>query len=107
MAGADAVAEQTATDVSTQQRASITPEAITLLKAAASTEEGTIFKLAYIGGREIQAGGQSFGGEGGREAAKWENALNELVYAGLVVARGYKDQLFELTHTGWKLADEL
>lgn len=85
----------------------LSEEAKTLLKAAAEKDDGTILKIASIGGRVIQAGGQSFGAERGREAAKWENALNELINERLVVARGYKDQVFELTHQGWALADEL
>ena len=90
-----------------QNRYSLTEEAITLLKAAAQKDDGTILKVAYIGGKHIQAGGQQFGGGAGRESAKWESALNELVNDGLVVAIGYKDQVFELTHQGWALADKL
>jgi len=88
-------------------RIPLSEAARTLLKAAASQEDGTILKLAYISGRAIQAGGQTFGGDRGREAAKWENALGELVEEDLVVARGYKDQVFELTHKGWAAADAL
>ncbi len=89
------------------QKLSLTNEARILLKAAAQKEDGTILKIAYMGGRVIQAGGQQFGGERGREAAKWENALNELIENGLVVARGYKDEVFDLTHQGWSVADAL
>lgn len=85
----------------------LSEEARTLLKAAAKKDNGTLLKIAYIGGRSIQAGDQSFGGEDRRESARWENALNELVANELVVARGYKDQVFELTHEGWRVADEL
>lgn len=89
-------------------RIALSETARTLLKAAASRQDGTIFKRAHIGGLIIiQAGGQSFGGERGREAAKWENALGELVSEDLVVARGYQDQVFELTHKGWAAADAL
>jgi hypothetical protein len=85
----------------------LSQEAQTLLKTAAERENGTILKLAFVGGRVIQAGGQKFGGERGREAAKWENALEELEVKGLVVARGYKGEVYELTHAGWQLADVL
>jgi len=60
-----------------------------------------------MGGRFIQAGGQFFGGERGRESARWEHALNELLNHNLVVARGHKGEVFELTHEGWVIADEL
>tara|TARA_R110000823_G_C15908179_1_gene497495 strand:+ start:771 stop:1685 length:915 start_codon:yes stop_codon:yes gene_type:complete len=85
----------------------LTEEAKALLKAAAAKDDGTILKMSYLGGQMIQAGGQQFGGERGRESAKWENALNELINQDLVVPRGYKDQVFELTHQGWAVADNL
>jgi len=77
-----------------------------LLKLAASNADGVILKTATFDGRHIQAGGQALGGHG-KEAAKWEEALNELVSLRLVVPRGYKDQVFELTHKGWKVAEQL
>lgn len=85
----------------------LTGEAKTLLKAAASDKNGMITKLTLLSGREIRAGEQVFGAESARESAKWENALKELITARLVAARGYKDQVFELTHLGWSVADGL
>jgi hypothetical protein len=85
----------------------MTKEAAVLLKAASKDRHGAILKITVIGGRFIQAGGASFGGQGGRESAKWEHALNELVALNLVVARGYKGEFFELTHEGWAVADKL
>lgn len=82
-------------------------DAKTLLKAAATKEDGSIFLLSFMSGRVVQAGGQQFGGERGRESAKWEHALGELVTNGLAVARGNKGQVFELTHEGWSVADAL
>lgn len=82
-------------------------EAKELLKAAASDESGAIISAAYIGGRSIQAGGKSFGGERGRDSAKWEAALKELESTSLVVGRGDKGQIYELTHRGWEVADGL
>jgi hypothetical protein len=89
------------------ERAKFSDEAKTLLKAAAEDEHGTILKVAVIGGRFIQAGGKTFGGGGGRESAIWEHALNELIGLGYVVERGYKGEVFELTHEGWATADTL
>lgn len=85
----------------------LSEEAKKLLKAAAKDDHGTILKIAFIGGRIIQAGGEQFGGDHGREAAKWENALTELESNDLVVSRGYKGEVFELTHQGWQIADAL
>lgn len=85
----------------------LSEDAVTLLKAAADNKSGTIINARYIGGHTIQAGSQSFGGQYGRESAKWEAALKELVINGLIVDKGYKGEIYELTHQGWTLADEL
>lgn len=86
---------------------SLSLEAVALLKAAASRDDGQIMVVAHIGGRFIQAGGQSFGETYGRESAKWDAALRELERNALVVARGFKGEIFELTHEGWAAADAL
>lgn len=75
-----------------------------ILKTAASCN-GTIIMSVSSSGRTIQTGGKSFGGGHGREAAKWEHALKELVQEELAIARGYKGEVFELTHVGWEVAD--
>ena len=85
----------------------LSEDATELLKAAAGGEAGTILNVRYLGGHRIQAGAETFGHQYGRESARWEHALAELVSVGLVVARGYKGEVFELTHLGWKVADEL
>jgi hypothetical protein len=85
----------------------LSEEAQVLLKAASKDTHGTILKIAVLGGRFIQAGGTSFGGQGGRESARWEYALNELVDRNFVIERGHKGEVFELTHEGWALADTL
>lgn len=89
------------------QRYVLSEEAKIILKAAASNNDGSILKLSYLGGRVIQAGGQSFGRERGHEAAKWEDALGELENQSLIIGRGYKGEVFELTHEGWAVVDLL
>lgn len=85
----------------------LSEEARVLLKTASNDKHGVILKVAVIGGRFIQAGGKTFGGGGGRESAKWEHALNELLEVELVVERGHKGEVFELTHEGWAFAETL
>lgn len=85
----------------------LSPGARELLKAAASDQKGIIVKGYYLSGLMIRAGGRSFGGEGGRESAKWESALDELELSNLVVARGDNGQMYELTHRGWQVADKV
>lgn len=89
------------------RRYDLSEEATKLLSTAAMSEDGIIFKVAYLSGRVVEAGGNTFGGESGREAARWEAALQQLVDSGLVIERGYKGEVFELTHEGWQLADSL
>lgn len=85
----------------------LSTEAKELLKFTASDKSGTILKLSPLGGRSIQVGNKSFGEGQGRESAKWEAALDELESFNLVVARGDKGQVYELTHKGWEIADGL
>lgn len=94
-------------DVTAKPGSDLSAEAKVLLKEAAQANGGTILKIAVIGGRFIQTNGKTFGGERGRESAKWEYALDQLVEANYVVARGYKGEVFEVTHSGYELADKL
>lgn len=82
-------------------------EAKTLLRTAASSGDGAIMKISYLGGRHIQVGEEKFGGKEGKEFAKWENALNQLVNLNFVIERGSKGERFELTHQGWTMAEKL
>lgn len=87
---------------------SLTEEARTLLSEAASDRGGTILKLATLGGNFLQTNGKTFGERGDRRAsARWEYALDQLRTAGLVLERGHKGQVFELSEPGYQLADYL
>lgn len=107
----EVVGEETRTEVETYDRLSgryrLSTEAAELLKAAAENEDGMIMKREYIGGQQIQAGSRSFGESSRREFSKWEAAIRELVENGLATDRGYKGEIFELTHEGWAAADAL
>lgn len=107
----EAVGDTTRAEVETYDRPitqyRLSPEAVELLKAASQDEHGMIMKLEFIGGQRIQAGKGTFGESSRREFAKWEAAIRELVENGLATARGYKDEMFELTHEGWAAADAL
>jgi hypothetical protein len=101
------VAGRTSKSIESGGLINLSNEAKQLLKAAASKEDGTILKIAVLGGRFIQAGGRKFGGGRGRESAKWESALEELIDHELVTERGYKGEVFELTYKGWEIVDRL
>lgn len=97
-------------DTSTEKKATkdyLSEQAKVLLKTASKDQNGIILKIAVIGGKFIQVGGQTFGGQSGRESARWEHALKELCDYDLAVAKGHKGEVFELTHKGWQVADSI
>ncbi len=85
----------------------LSDEAAELLRAAAATKDGSIYKLKYLGGASIRAGEAVFGTSLGRERARWDAALEELVQLELVAPVGYKGEIFEMTHRGWQVVDAL
>lgn len=82
-------------------------QAFEILKAASENKKGTILKSQSIGNRTIHAGNQSFGSEGSRDFALYDDALGELVAYGLIKGLGEKGEIFELTHKGWQAADAI
>ena len=84
---------------------SLTEEARQLLVEAVAGR-GTIMKLATRGGRLIQPNTKAFGKGGDqRTAMRWEYALDQLISAELVVSRGGKGQIFEVSEPGYQLAE--
>lgn len=70
--------------------------------------QGQILCMNYIGGRSIQAGRDNLLKDADhRTIAKWEAAIEELEVNGLIVARGHKREIFELTAKGYEVADAL
>ena len=86
---------------------SLSPDAQELLLAASENDEGTILVMNTLDGYSVHAGENSFGGGHGRKSARWKGALEDLVECDYVQDRGYKGEVFELTHTGWETADRL
>lgn len=80
---------------------------VEILKAAAKSKSGNISRNEYVNGRNIKAGDNTFGVEGSRDFLKYDAALQSLRAKSLVQAVGIKGQLFELTHKGWEIADQL
>lgn len=77
-----------------------------LLKEASNDEHGIILHMRFIGGEEIQTNGRSLIESGNRrEVAAWESALQELVDKGLAVDRSGKQEYFEITDAGYRMAD--
>ncbi|MFD5854314.1 DUF4062 domain-containing protein [Cytobacillus pseudoceanisediminis] len=85
---------------------SLTSEAKILLKEASSDEHGNILLLRHMGGTLIQASGKVLiDSDERREVAKWEGAIQELLGKELLVERGHKGEMFEITNLGYQIAD--
>lgn len=82
-------------------------EATELLLEAAKTKDGTIMIRNTLGGRSIHSGGKTFGKESSQDFARYEEAIKQLTDSGLLKARGFKGEIFELTNQGWKVGQAL
>lgn len=88
------------------QLPALSPEARVLLKEASQDRGGTIIHAKYIGGTAIQTNEKNLiPSNERREVAKWEQALEELKAKDLVVDRGHKGEVFEITNLGYQVAD--
>ncbi|WP_076420927.1 hypothetical protein [Colwellia sp. UCD-KL20] len=86
----------------------LSDDAKELLIEASNDPGGDILKLAFLGGSTLQTNGRNFLVDGtAREKARWEAALNVLIVENLVEGIGYKNEMFRVTHSGYKFADKL
>lgn len=84
----------------------LSDEARVLLKEASMDNHGTILYFRYMGGTDIQTNGKNLIPiQTPRHVAQWEAALQELLNADLIVERGHKDEVFEVSSLGYKIAD--
>ncbi|QNH11795.1 DUF4062 domain-containing protein [Xanthomonas sp. SI] len=98
---ADAAIVESRTKIPTLSR-----EARVLLKEASQDNGGMIICARFIEGTTIQTNGRNLiPSSDRREVAIWEEALEQLRSYDLVVDRGYKGELFEITNLGYQVAD--
>ncbi len=91
---------------SNTQLPSLTKEARLLLKEASTDAHGTIIHAMSMGGTDIQTNGKNLiPNNERREIAKWEAALEELLSHDLIVARGHKGEVYEVSNLGYQIAD--
>lgn len=84
----------------------LSSEARLLLKEASLDSHGNIMHMRYIGGTNIQTNSKNFiTSQERREVAKWEAALDELMANDLILDRGHKGEVFEVTNLGYQIAD--
>jgi hypothetical protein len=84
------------------------PEAIDILSEAAKDTSGTVLMVEYLSGMAVQTNGRSFVPEGDpRIAAAYRDAVQSLVRLEYLREVGSKGEIFEVTHSGYKAADQL
>lgn len=87
---------------------SLSKEAALLLKEAAADPHGVVMLLHHLGGTDLQANGKNLITDRSRRtAATWESALRERVDEELLIGRGHKGQVFEVTKKGYEVAENL
>lgn len=99
---------QANTDIveSRTQIPALSQEARVLLKEASQDRRGSINHVRYLGGTAIQTNGKNLiSSTDRREVAKWEEALEQLRSQELVIDRGYKGEVYEITNLGYQVAD--
>lgn len=103
---AEAVGIDAAVHESRTTLPALTQEARILLKEASKDDGGTILHVRYMEGTSIQTNGKDLiPSNDRREVAKWEDALEQLRSYDLVVGRGHKGEVFEITNLGYQVAD--
>ncbi len=91
---------------SSTQIPQISEEARILLKEASKDNHGTILYVRTFDGTDIQTNGKNLIPEQNpRIVAQWKSALNELLHTDLIVERGQKGEVFQVTRAGYQLAD--
>lgn len=97
------------TSNNSESKSSISKDAAVLLAYAANDASGRIIMVSTLGGLSVCAGKWNFVDPNGsaRENARWNGAVDELESYGLIEDGSYKHQVFAVTHTGYKIADEI
>jgi hypothetical protein len=86
----------------------LSEEAFFILKEASQDSNGVIIHVSTGGGTSIQTRGKNLIPEQSRRiVAKWEAALKDLISYELIVDKGYKGEVFEITDKGYQVADML
>ena len=85
---------------------SLSNEGRILLKEASLDPHGIIVYVRHSHGTEIQTNNKNLiSSNERREVARWEAALKELLNEELLVARGQRGEVSEVTNLGYQIAD--
>jgi hypothetical protein len=85
----------------------LSDDSVELLTSAASAD-GQIMYIGHAGGASVQVGNRNFiASDSPREEARWKAAIEELLNYGLIEDVGYKREIFQLTKSGYDVADQI
>ncbi|MGY6546278.1 DUF4062 domain-containing protein [Arthrospiribacter ruber] len=86
----------------------LTEESKELIIEASNDPSGTVMKIAYKGGFDIQSNGKRLNLDfEPRTRATWQAVIENLIMNDILEERGYKGEVFALTLYGYKIADKL
>jgi hypothetical protein len=92
----------------TDSSISLSVEAKELLIEATKDKDGIILRAEYMGGMDIITNERNFLiDKSPRAVALWDSALRELEENGLIAAKSYKRELFNVTRKGYGEADKI
>ncbi len=95
-------------NVTEMQIPTLSEKAEILLIEISKDPQGHLLKIRSIGqALAINTNSKNFTGANTRENAEWESAVEELLSYGFIQERGYKGEVFSITHEGYKMADFL
>jgi hypothetical protein len=95
-------------DVDEIESLQLSEEEIELIIESSNDPNGSVMKLAYMGGFTVQTNGKRMNEDyEPRTRAKWHAAIENLVRKDILEERGYKGEIFNLTLFGYKIADKL
>ena len=96
------------TKVITDLSSLLSGEAKELLIEATKDSNGIILRAEYKGGMDIITNERNFlGDKNPRTIALWDGVLKELEGNGLIEAKSYKRELFNVTRKGYEAADKI
>ena len=84
----------------------LSKEAKELLLKASKDSGGSVWKLQYLSGFSIKTNEREFVEQNNpRSRATWIGAIDQLVDYGLLIEKGHKGEVFEITNEGYRIAD--
>ncbi len=97
-----------AAEAQAQEVIPLTDEARKLLIEGSQDKHGYILVLRTMGGTRVQTNQKEFGEMGNpRSETQWTGAVEELEEEGLIKDTSYKGEAFQLTRSGYEVADRL